>query len=133
MQQAFFESPGPTRRVVRRLKELQAKARPLAVRLTAQDLGERWAELEVPAPDLKKLQALARVYLERSLSRREMKELLWQAVNELPSDAREVYVLRDVEDLSGEEVAQQLRISLAAMKSRLHRAFAPSSRALRES
>ena len=62
------------------------------------------------------------------LARREMKELLWQAVNELPSDAREVYVLRDVEDLSGEEVAQQLGISLAAMKSRLHRA----RRAVRE-
>ena len=62
------------------------------------------------------------------LARREMKDLLWQAVNELPPDAREVYVLRDVEDQSGEEVARRLGITLAAMKSRLHRA----RRAVRE-
>jgi len=62
------------------------------------------------------------------LARREMKDLLWQAVNELPPEAREIYVLRDVEDLSGEQVAQRLGITVAAMKSRLHRA----RRALRE-
>jgi len=56
------------------------------------------------------------------LARREMKSLLWQAIEELPQEAREVYLLRDVEELSGEEVAKKLGISLAAMKSRLHRA-----------
>jgi len=40
----------------------------------------------------------------------------------LPAVYRPVYELCDVEDLSGEEVAQRLDISLAAMKSRLHRA-----------
>ncbi len=56
------------------------------------------------------------------LARREMKALLWQAIGELPQDAREIYVLRDVEEMSGEEVAKKLGITLAAMKSRLHRA-----------
>jgi RNA polymerase sigma-70 factor, ECF subfamily len=35
-----------------------------------------------------------------------------------------VFELRDIEERSGEEVAEQLEISLAAMKSRLHRARA---------
>src|ERR1700686_2183156 len=60
--------------------------------------------------------------LDAELARRQIKALLWQAVDELPQEAREVYLLRDVEDLSGEEVARRLGITLAAMKSRLHRA-----------
>jgi len=63
-----------------------------------------------------------------ALARSEMKTLLWQAVGELPEEARAVYLLRDVEELSGEEAARQLGISVRAMKSRLHRA----RRALRE-
>jgi RNA polymerase sigma-70 factor (ECF subfamily) len=66
--------------------------------------------------------------LDVDLARQEIKTLLWQAIGELPQDAREVYMLRDVEDLSGEEVSKRLGISLPAMKSRLHRARA----ALRE-
>jgi RNA polymerase sigma-70 factor (ECF subfamily) len=60
--------------------------------------------------------------LDVEVARREIKALLWQAIGELPQEAREVYLLRDVEDLSGEEVAKQLGITLASMKSRLHRA-----------
>jgi len=56
------------------------------------------------------------------LARREMKALLWKVIGELPQDAREVYISRDVEDLSGEEVSNKLGITLPAMKSRLHRA-----------
>jgi len=60
--------------------------------------------------------------LDVELARRQMKTLLWQAIGELPPDAREIYLLRDVEDLSGEEVSQMLGITIPAMKSRLHRA-----------
>lgn len=60
--------------------------------------------------------------LDMELARREIKELLWQAIDQLPEELREVYLLRDVEDLGGIEVASRLGISLAAMKSRLHRA-----------
>lgn len=51
-----------------------------------------------------------------------MKELLKQAVASLPAAEREVYRLRDIEEFSGEEVSARLGISVAAMKSRLHRA-----------
>jgi RNA polymerase sigma-70 factor (ECF subfamily) len=55
-------------------------------------------------------------------ARKEMHRLVWQAVNELPPEFREVYLLRDVEELPGEEVARRLGVTLAAQKSRLHRA-----------
>ena len=45
-----------------------------------------------------------------------------EALARLDSQAREIIVLRDLEGLDGSEVAQALGISLAAMKSRLHRA-----------
>jgi len=51
-----------------------------------------------------------------------MKQLLSEAVDSLPPAYRSVYQLRDVEELSGREVARRLGLSLAAMKSRLHRA-----------
>lgn len=53
---------------------------------------------------------------------REMKAWLQEAINELPPEYRVVYQLRDMEEVSGEVVARRLGISLAAMKSRLHRA-----------
>lgn len=47
---------------------------------------------------------------------------LEEALAELPGEAREVLLLRDVEGLSGDEAAAALGLGLAAMKSRLHRA-----------
>jgi len=95
------------RRLCWQLREREAMA-PLLQLSAMEDEGMQLASTEEP--------------VDVELARREMKDLLWQAVNELPPDAREVYVLRDVEDLSGEEVARRLGITLAAMKSRLHRA-----------
>jgi RNA polymerase sigma-70 factor (ECF subfamily) len=59
---------------------------------------------------------------EAQLARREIKHLLDEAMGSLPPLYRAVYQLRDVEDRPGDEVAQKLGISRAAMKSRLHRA-----------
>ena len=59
---------------------------------------------------------------EASLASRQMKQLLDDAIAALPPPYRSVYELRDIEDRSGDDVAQQLGISRAAMKSRLHRA-----------
>lgn len=59
---------------------------------------------------------------EAKLVRGQMKQLLDDAVAVLPPLYRSVYELRDIEDRSGDEVAQTLGISRAAMKSRLHRA-----------
>ena len=47
-------------------------------------------------------------------------ELQW-ALAKLPEAERQVLVLRDIEGLSGDEVAEALGLSVAAMKSRLHR------------
>ncbi len=55
---------------------------------------------------------------------KEMADLLHQAVDALPEKYQAVYRMRDLEERSGEEVAEELGLSLAAMKSRLHRARA---------
>jgi RNA polymerase sigma-70 factor (ECF subfamily) len=52
----------------------------------------------------------------------ELKQQIQAALNALPSESRRILELRDVEEVPGEEVAERLKISLAAMKSRLHRA-----------
>ena len=55
-------------------------------------------------------------------SRLERHDVLERALAALDEESREVLTLRDLEELSGEETAQALGLSLAAMKSRLHRA-----------
>jgi RNA polymerase sigma-70 factor (ECF subfamily) len=95
------------RRVCWQLKEREA----LSPLLQLSMLEDEGAEIEDPKPPL-----------DSELALRRMKELLEDAVGRLPSSAREVFLLRDIEELPGEEVAQRLGISLASMKSRLHRA-----------
>jgi len=95
------------KRVCWQLKEREALL-PLLQLSTLEDEGRELAGAEPP--------------LDMQLARQEMKELLNQAVNALPALYRPVYELCDVEDLRGDEVAQRLGISRAAMKSRLHRA-----------
>lgn len=56
------------------------------------------------------------------VSSRQVGRALEAALRSLEPEAREVLILRDVEGLPGEEVAQVLGIGVAAMKSRLHRA-----------
>jgi RNA polymerase sigma-70 factor, ECF subfamily len=60
--------------------------------------------------------------MESAVALRQMKQLLAGAVEQLSPDYREVYQLRDLDQLPGEEVARRLGISLPALKSRLHRA-----------
>jgi RNA polymerase sigma-70 factor (ECF subfamily) len=55
-------------------------------------------------------------------ARLEERSVLEQALASLDAESREVVTLRDLEGLSGEETAQALGVSVAAMKSRLHRA-----------
>jgi RNA polymerase sigma-70 factor (ECF subfamily) len=59
---------------------------------------------------------------ESELANRQMKQFLDDTIAALPPRLRPVYQLRDVEERSGDEVATQLKLSRAAMKSRLHRA-----------
>ena len=59
---------------------------------------------------------------EAELLSRETREILNQAIDALPDRYRTVLVLRDIEGLSNEEVAEVVGESVAAVKSRLHRA-----------
>jgi RNA polymerase sigma-70 factor (ECF subfamily) len=59
---------------------------------------------------------------ESETARGEMKALLEELVDGLPVDFRTVFVLREVEDLSTEEVAAHLSIKPATVKTRLFRA-----------
>jgi len=52
----------------------------------------------------------------------ETREVMEAGIQRLPEDLRTVFLLRDVEGLSNAEVAEVLDISVAAVKSRLHRA-----------
>lgn len=59
---------------------------------------------------------------EQRYSHEEMQQILDDAVDELKPDFRTVFVLRDIEELSTEETAEALGISVPAVKSRLLRA-----------
>ena len=61
---------------------------------------------------------------EAALGDREMSERLRAEVRRLPPLLREILVLRDLEELSTDEVAQRIGISASAAKSRLMRARA---------
>jgi RNA polymerase sigma-70 factor, ECF subfamily len=51
----------------------------------------------------------------------EIREKMEEAIAKLPDDMRTVFLLRDVEGLSNSEVAEILDLTVAAVKSRLHR------------
>jgi len=95
------------RRVCWQLKEREALL-PLLQLSTLEDEGQQVREKR---PDV-----------EAEVALKQMKDLLMEAVRSLPPDYRSVYELRDLEEVPGDEVARRLGISLAAMKSRLHRA-----------
>jgi len=59
---------------------------------------------------------------EQALLGREAREAVALALDALDPEAREVVVLRDVEGLTAAEVAEVTGVSVAAVKSRLHRA-----------
>lgn len=58
---------------------------------------------------------------EEAFRQKLLRERLQSAVESLPEQYRAVVVLRDLEGLSNEEVSRVLKISVAAVKSRLHR------------
>jgi len=97
------------RRVCWQLKEREA----LLPLLRLSELEDAGKELQDRAAAPEEMAAVA-----------QMRGLLRSAVAELTPQYREVYELRDLEELPGEEVAARLGLSLRAMKSRLHRARA---------
>lgn len=59
---------------------------------------------------------------EQAAEERETRQLIEQAIAQLPENYRDVYVLADVEGLPNAEIADMLGLSVAAVKGRLHRA-----------
>jgi len=66
----------------------------------------------------------------QSASRRELEEEIQRAINRLSPKLRKIVVLRYCENLSYEEIAEVLRISLGTVKSRLSRAHEALDREL---
>ena len=95
------------RRVCLKLKQQEA-LQPLLQLSVVEEQGQEIASSERP--------------LEQQIALRQMSSLLHAAVEKLGEDYRSVYILRDLEDVPAKEVAQRLGISVAAVKSRLHRA-----------
>ena len=58
----------------------------------------------------------------KALDRKELREILQRALDELPEKYREVLISRDVRELNIEETAQLLGISMGMVKTRLFRA-----------
>ncbi len=56
------------------------------------------------------------------LARRDMQQCLGRIVQDLPASYRDILTMRDVDGLSSADVAEELGLSLAAVKIRLHRA-----------
>jgi RNA polymerase sigma-70 factor (ECF subfamily) len=57
-----------------------------------------------------------------ALERKELRQMLQEAITNLPAIYREVFVLRDVEELNNIETAAALSITVGNVKVRLHRA-----------
>jgi RNA polymerase sigma-70 factor (ECF subfamily) len=81
-------------------------------------------ELQIPTHEELKGRTISDWALDprEALLRKELKGVLDEAIRSLPPLYRAVVVLRDVEDLSTEETAQTLGLTVGAVKTRLHRA-----------
>ncbi len=77
------------------------------------DLGEETMQREIAVWDNNP---------EQQYSGEEMRKILGDALDSLKPDFRTVFTLRDIEELSTEETAESLGITVAAVKSRLLRA-----------
>lgn len=67
----------------------------------------------IPAPDV----------VEAPLEEAERRKALQQALATLTKEQREVFVLKHVEELSYEEIANRVGTTVAALKMRMHRAY----------
>ena len=59
---------------------------------------------------------------EKTYGRQELRQIIEAAIQSLPAIYREAFVLRDIEEMTAEEAAEAVGISVPALKSRLLRA-----------
>ena len=69
---------------------------------------------------------------DRALARKEMATRLWAALDALPFDQRTVIVLREIDGLSYDDIAESLEVAVGTVKSRLTRARQTLREQLRE-
>jgi len=72
-------------------------------------------DYELPVPDFSYAP-------ENVVEQRELQEALQKALDSLPAMAREIIILRDINDMSYQEIAEALHIELGTVRSRLARA-----------
>jgi RNA polymerase sigma-70 factor (ECF subfamily) len=72
------------------------------------------SDLDIPDPDSESLP-------ESSLIRQEQRQIVEQALDRLPDHHRTVLVMKDIDGLSYEEIAEVLDIPIGTVRSRLHR------------
>jgi RNA polymerase sigma-70 factor (ECF subfamily) len=102
----------------------------IAVNEALMKLRKRRASKEVPVEDSEDDEGAVTVREfadwkpnpEQQLARAELEDILQNAIRALPPSFRTVFYLRDVEDLSTEETAELLNLSVGAVKARLFRA-----------
>jgi len=85
---------------------------------------DKSALMEDVLPDFKndiRLKGSAEVEGDVALQQHQVREALELAVRKLPDDYRPVFVLRDIDGLTSREVGKILRLTVPAVKSRLHR------------
>jgi RNA polymerase sigma-70 factor, ECF subfamily len=83
---------------------------------------ERVTSLDAPSTSEAAVSVQTEIYSDHAVLNTELKQRLDQAIQSLPMEYRVVFVLRDLEELSTEEAAEVLGLSVAAVKSRLRRA-----------
>ena len=83
--------------------------------LQGPEFNERGSHLEYPQSDWSRR-------ADEKILDAELGEAIRQATDQLPAGYREVFLLKDVEGMSYEEIAAMMDVSVPAVKSRLHRA-----------
>jgi RNA polymerase sigma-70 factor (ECF subfamily) len=51
----------------------------------------------------------------------ESRDIIRQAIDKLPENLRTIIIMKDVEGLQNEEIAEAMKLTLPAVKSRVHR------------
>jgi RNA polymerase sigma factor (sigma-70 family) len=80
------------------------------------DEDDLQAEKIIQIPDSLKMNP------EKKLINKEVKTLIEQAVDQLPSKYKTIYILKEIEGMDNEEIANALDLSSSNVKVRLHRA-----------
>jgi RNA polymerase sigma-70 factor (ECF subfamily) len=82
------------------------------------DAADEWLETAAPEAAVKRWN----VSPDEPVLAAEQHEVIERAIGQLPEPFRDVYVLADVEGMPNSEIGEMLKLSVPAVKSRLHRA-----------